>query len=253
MRDDMHEVIVERPRWGHQMRHARRTRRVDPKRTTAHDPESLPFRIGLKRNAQLGRNTKSLSENLAPLRRYLERQVNRPWDKVWSEISANLKATNTVQQHVRDHVGDFVAIKTFVRDGVVWIANQRFRRETLLADSHQLLYVDPRTGILRRNKHFRKYATRRREEADAEARERAHRMRERGPLLQLHFMKECWWEVTLAPFPPYRSDHPPGLDVVIDAGLTAMSAEKLYGQHRVYAVKKRQLTSAEIVKLGLRD
>jgi hypothetical protein len=254
MRDDMHEVIVERPRWGHQMRHVRRARRVDPKRTAVHDPESLPFRIGLRRGASLGRYTQSLSENLAPLRRYLERQVNRPWDKVWSEISANLKATNTVQQHVRDHVGDFVAMKTFVRDGTVWIAHQHYSRETSLADSNHLLYVDPRTGILRRNKHFRKYPKLRREKAAAEARERAHRMRELGPLLQLHLLNDCWWEVTLA----YRQWIPKRgyasyVDVVIGAGMTALPPAELYGQDGVYAAKKRQLTSAEIVKLGLRD
>src|SRR5258708_17759299 len=143
MRDDMHEVIIERPRRGSRMGLFRRARRVDPKRAAAHDPESLPFQISLGRSTILGRGWKSLNENLAPLRRYLERQVNRPWDKVWSDISANLKATNTVQQHVRDHVGDFVATKTFVRDGVVWIANHRFHPQTPLADSRQFLYVDP--------------------------------------------------------------------------------------------------------------
>ena len=39
---------------------------------------------------------------------------------MWSEVCANLKPTSTVQRHVRDHIGDFVAIHTFVKDGVVW-------------------------------------------------------------------------------------------------------------------------------------
>jgi hypothetical protein len=252
MRDDMHEVIIERPRRGSRMGHFRRTRRVDPKRAAAHDPESLPFRISLGRSAILRRDRKSLNENLAPLRRYLMRQLNRPWDKVWSEISVNLKPTNTVQQHVRDHVGDFVAMRTFVKEGIVWVVDRFGRPQPLTACRH-LLYVDPRTGILRRNKHFKKYEQIRSEDAAADARERATRMREVRPRVQLHRLKECWWEVTLAPFSPVRGDAPPGLDVVIGAGMTALPAEELYGRRWVYAVKKRQLTSAEIVKLGLRD
>jgi hypothetical protein len=35
--------------------------------------------------------------------------------------------------------------------------------------------------------------------------------------------------------------------------MTALPPAELYGQDGVFAVKKRQLTSAEIVKLGLRD
>ena len=170
MRDDMDEVIIERPRWGSRMRHVRRAHRKDPKRTTVQDPESLPFRISLRRSVHGGMG-KTLTDNLAPLRRYLMKQVNRPWEKVWSEISANLKATNTVQQHVRDHVGDFVAIRTFVRDGETWVTGSGIAGSPApLAQSRHLLYVDPRTGILRRNKHFKGRTQMRREQAAAEGR-----------------------------------------------------------------------------------
>jgi hypothetical protein len=246
-------VIIDRPRRGSRMGHFRRARRVDPKRSAAHDPDSLPFRIGHKRHAALGTDRKWLNENLAPLRRYLMRQVNRPWNKVWSDISAHLKATNTVQQHVRDHVVDFVAMRTFIADGGVWVTGRR-GAPVLLKESWQQLYVDPRTGILRRNKHFKRHTQISRETAEAEARERAVRMRELGPLRQAHLLKGCWWEVTLAhrPWLP-RQGYAPCADVVIAAGMTALPSSELYGQDGVYAVNKRQLTSAEIVKLGLRD
>jgi hypothetical protein len=35
--------------------------------------------------------------------------------------------------------------------------------------------------------------------------------------------------------------------------MTALPPAELYGQDGVYAVNKRQLTSAEIIRLGLRD
>jgi hypothetical protein len=252
MREDMHEVIIERPRWGSRTGHFRRARRFDPKRAAAVDPDGLPFGMAHRRGADLGYHTKSLSENLAPLRRYLARQVNRPWDKVWSDISANLKATNTVQQHVRDHVGDFVAIRSLVKDGVVLVVD-RVGRPTPLTECRQQLYVDPRTGILRRNKHYKRHAQRHRDDMAAAARDRAPRMRELAPLLQLHRLKDCWWVVTLAPVSYSRHGRVSGPDVVIGAAMTALPAEELYGRRDVYAVTKRQLTSAEIVACGLRD
>jgi hypothetical protein len=253
MRDDMHEVIIERPRWGSRMRHARRLRRVDPKRTSQHDPESLPFRVGHGRAASLNKRTKEFSDLLGPLKRYLARQVNRPWDKVWSEICKNLKAENPAQRHVRLHVHDFVAINTCVRDGAVWVVD-RWGRADPLADGHEELYVDPRTRILRRNKFHKQYRQRRREKAADAARERALRMREISPFLQAHLLDDQWWEVTLAPVRAeyYWCDWHPASDVVIGAGLTRLRADELYGRRGVYAVKRRQLKSAEIARLGLK-
>ena len=157
MRDDMYELIIERPRWGSRwLKYPRRAKRVDAKVAIARDPDSLASKVGMKRGAKAARLYKSLNENLAPLRRYLESQVNRPWDKVWSEISANLESGNTVQQHVRDHVRDFVAYNTFVRDGTIYLVG-RSGGPYRLSDGGYRMYVDPRTGILRRNKHFKSW------------------------------------------------------------------------------------------------
>src|SRR5262249_13125009 len=118
-----------------------------------------------------------------------------------SEMSAELRPASTVQQHVRDHVGDFVATTTFIKDGVVWVhPTGRFGRAPMpLADSYFKLYVDPRTGLLRRNKQYRTRQQRQRDEAAEDARKRAPRMRELAPDLQVHrFANRGWWEVKLA-------------------------------------------------------
>jgi hypothetical protein len=259
MRDDMDEVIIERPRRGSHWGHRRRIRRIDPKRAALLDPESLPLRVGHHHWLKLSSNFKSLNENLAPLRRYLLKQVNRPWNKVWSEISTNLRSTNTVQQHVRDHVDDFVAIRTFAKDGVVWAQSHR-RGPQPLDKTWYELYVDPRTGILRPNKHFRKHDRKRRDDAAAGRLHRATRMRELGPLLQLHRLDDnWWWEIRLAPIPTERRTYGtfsydarlPFFDFVLDSGLTKLPGHELYGRSDVYAVAKRQLSRAEIGDLGL--
>jgi hypothetical protein len=208
MRDDMDEVIIERPRVGSRwIKHARRTRRIDPKVMLARDPDAIPSQIGVRRWTTMSRHWKSLNENLAPLRRYLEKQVGRPWGKVWSDISKNLSASSTVQQHVRDHIGDFVAIRTFIRDGAVYLAG-RSGGPCSLIDTHHPMYVDPRTGILRGNKHCRVSQQERRAEAAKTARERATRMREIAAETQVHkFGDRGWWEVKLAPLPRMRASH----------------------------------------------
>src|SRR5262249_35007351 len=101
MREDMARVIVERPRV--KSRNARKGRQQAL--------EDLPSQEGMRRLHELRGDSKSLNENLAPLRRYVERQVGRPWDKVYAEIADRLRVRSTVQQHLRDHLADFVAIK----------------------------------------------------------------------------------------------------------------------------------------------
>jgi len=266
MRDDMDEVIIERPRRGSRwMKHTRRTRRIDPKVTAARDSDTMPLQIGVGRWTKLARDWKTLNENLSPLRRYLEKQVNRPWDKVWSEISANLEAGNTVQQHVRDHVEDFVAFRTFVRDGTVYLSGRRGGPYKLGDGGGYLLYVDPRTGILRTNRRYKTWQRLRREGAAQEARERALRMREIAPDTQLHkFEDRGWWEVKLAPIPMVRVPTTRGYrgyyetyervtDAVLSADLSDLSPDELYGRHGVYAVSKRQLSRKEIAALDLRE
>ena len=130
MRADMSRVIVERPRRGGLTRRGRSLSFDD-----------LSQHEGMRRRHRIGGNWKELNENLAPLRRYLERQVGRPWSKVYSEITAHLRADNTVQQHVRDHLRDFVAVKPLRHAGLY--ANR------MSGLWHQPLYVDERDGILK--------------------------------------------------------------------------------------------------------
>ncbi len=129
----------------------------------------------------------------------------------------------------------------------------RYRSPAPLQECEAELYVDPRTGILRRNKFYKRYGQRRRDEDAAATRERAHRMRELGPLLQAHFLKDQWWEVTLAELPSgCWHDMRPAYDAVVSSKLSMLPVAELYGRHGVYAVKRRQFNSAEIARLGLK-
>ncbi len=256
MRSDMAKVIVERPRRGGQ--YAKKGR---PPR----ELEDLPKRKGLRRAARELYDWKMLNENLAPLRRYLHSQVGRPWDKVWSEICANLRVTSTVQQHVRDHVFDFVAVRgVHLRDEEVFVLDRWGGPEPLETSLHEL-WVDPRSGILRKNRHNRVY---RGKQAEARRRHERHlrqRMVAAAEFLQYHLLDDgVWWEVTLAPVPTvarrYRifaqfyGTHQvevPVTDVVLNAKLSALRREVLYDRRGVYGTAKRPLSKKEIKHLGL--
>lgn len=270
MREDMYRVIVERPRrkpWG-----ARRKGRRP-------ELEDLPKHEGMRRSHAERGECKELNENLAPLRRYLERQVGRPWNKVYSEIAAGLRVDNTVQQHVRDHLRDFVAIKPRRTGG--W-------RSWLNGLWWQPLYVDPCTGLLCRTDRLR----------EEEARHNRERGRRPAPVerirladgLELRSIDGIWYAVELAPLPDpiYRAVHevrkvplrrlgrggrvveleliirrlvtPAVLDVVTGERINpgpetndpeSWAAYRLARPERRYAVSKRTLSRKELRQHGL--
>src|ERR1700736_4653085 len=99
----------------------------------------MPSYEGMRRGHATRGGRKELNENLAPLRRYLERQVGRPWNKVYSEIARHLRVDSAVQQHVREHLRDFVAVEArHVARG--WPSGQTVW--------WQPFYVDSVTGLL---------------------------------------------------------------------------------------------------------
>jgi hypothetical protein len=182
MREDMAQVIVERPR---RMFGA-------PRKGRERTFDQMPAREGMRRPHLLNGNPKEFNEYLAPLRRYLEGQVGRPWDKIYSEIAKRLRVDNAVQQHVREQLHDFVAIHA-VMD---FAGERRWRQD---------LYVDPTTGLLCRTDRLPQEKVRLRARHNRQA-----RPVERVPLAidrDLRLIEGIWYEVRLAdlPEPVYRT------------------------------------------------
>lgn len=71
--------------------------------------------------------------------------------------------------------------------------------------------------------------------------------------MQYHLLADgAWWEVTLARHPNVRSaDAILPIDSVLDAGLASLPPGELCGREGVYAVKKRQLSRRDALRLGL--
>jgi hypothetical protein len=151
----MFEVIIERPRWnGWRLPKGRRKEHRRKLEASPREPMSI------------GRGSKALNENLAPLRRFLLRRVGRPWDAVRGEICARIRPASAVQMHVLEHVKQMVEEHAVLIDGVPHHPEAWGRKYRPLGwNRWRGFYVCPETGVLRvveRPKLDRKRAARRR-------------------------------------------------------------------------------------------
>jgi hypothetical protein len=106
--------------------------------------------------------------------------------------------------------------------------------------------VHPRTGLLLKNKNYKRWNARWRDARKREEAERASRMRVIDAKTELHLFDGVWWEVKLA-----KAGDRTLPDAVIRAGLSNMPADKLYSRPGLRATTKRILSKAEKKKLGL--
>lgn len=133
MRRDMSKKLVERPRFPGR-----------PRKGRALPLEDLPKREGMSR----GRGTKRFNENLAPLRRFLERRVGRPWDQVYGEIRARLSPSSAVHMHVLQHLDEMVEKHAILIDGRPHHRSGYGGCQPLRGSRWDRFYVCPQTGRL---------------------------------------------------------------------------------------------------------
>jgi len=137
MRDDMSKVVVERPRYGHSLPGGKtglRVRRFNYELDYNEDfddlMDGLPKRVSGSRSKYLRpERTKSFTDLLGPLLKFLRSNVGRPWDAVYSEMSERLDNRKTTGRHVFEHVDDAVTANCYEEGRVVygydqWLMNQ---------------------------------------------------------------------------------------------------------------------------------
>lgn len=145
MRKDMDRILVGRPRRGGN----------SPKGTgrgkDSQNLENLPTKESMKYRWRKG-DLKELNENLAPFYRFLDKQVGRPWNNVYSEIREQINANSAVQLHILQHLDQHVELHVVLdEDGKPWKENGYSYRSYRVEG----LYVCPKTGILKEQKHVR--------------------------------------------------------------------------------------------------
>jgi hypothetical protein len=157
MRSDLDKVVTERPRRGSDCRNLKTGARFRDYEGAEEDRYSLPKRGKMVMgNRELGPHdeSKDFTDQLGPLKRWLESQVGRNWDTVYSEIKQAFPDSNKQNHHlIETHLLGYIerhAIVEKSRKGrrVFLISGYNGKRELRPGD----IYVDPETHVLMRYK-----------------------------------------------------------------------------------------------------
>jgi hypothetical protein len=100
------EILIERPRGGLRMSSRRlkgARRNLDQLTREMAEGEGFSSHLIKVRN-----RTKYLSENLTPLRRFLQSKVGQNWDETYRDLCAQIDPSTMVGQHVLQHLWQFV-------------------------------------------------------------------------------------------------------------------------------------------------
>ena len=260
MRKDLNKVLCERPRHLHEdkYRYYRRAKKFSASR--GEECEDLPTREGMKVRYNHGGWNKTFNEHLSPLKGIIRKSVGKKWDRVFSELCQVFDRRSVINQHIVQHLRDFIGIETSVdKDGLIWV-KERWR-EVPITDGWYEFFVDPRTGIVRKNKHFRSYRQALKQKAARAKAEdfKIHRVIDEKT--ELFLVKDVWFiaEVRDTPRKEHRikktssfsknmtyyvSEYDEVYDVILGKHVRYPYASK-------YAVSKRTASHKELKKYGI--
>lgn len=269
MRTDLNKVLCERERhgssWGYD--ETRNSKLFEQSYDRFEEVDDEPFhgvgsghREGMK--FRYGYNTKSLSEHLSPLYGIIRKNVGRKWDKIYSELCEVFDTRSVINNHILEHLYDRVAKPedTFIHEnGQVYVrGGYRWGSEPIAGSYHEY-YVDPRDGILKRNRHRQTYQQVARLRAKREAEEEAKVRRVIDDKTELLNLEGLWYEVkfedasgvtTYEPYPAVIGTRTQYRAVMVyPARKCALT--NTYSSAKRVAVSKRTLSHKELKKHGL--
>lgn len=269
MRSDMGKLITECYRVGDTTPYRKQRRKS---RQIPH--ENSPKRESIRKWAKMNWGGKELGEALNPLRRYILSQVGRPWRKVHSEMSSCIDRNSATQLHIWQHAVDYVEVNTYINaDGEVAFIAHYGGGEHLIKNSYAVVYVDPKSGLLKEVPPRKRWRNRR----------EAPKYIVVDDFHQLHKINGIWYEITLAaleekifvPFTPYQKkimklegegewvSQARTVDVAAHAIVEKINRNywrpamtlslRAYGREGVYGESKKQLNSKELRHHGLEN
>jgi hypothetical protein len=136
------KIVIERPRVGWRISQKKVTgykKTLNKLTQDAVDDDGL-FNPYIIKNRW---RTKSFSDNLSPLRRWLRSQLDQPWDIVYSEVCRKIETKTLAGQHLLFHLLAMVERDVIIIDNVPCS-----RRNRQLGYWREELYVHPETGFL---------------------------------------------------------------------------------------------------------
>ncbi|MDY6786220.1 MAG: hypothetical protein SW833_27350 [Cyanobacteriota bacterium] len=243
-------IVIERPRSGMRISsrrikgHKKELGRITKEATI--DGLLQPYLIKTRNR------TKSFSDHISPLYRWLRSKVGQPWDKVYGELCWKLDSTTLSGQHILSHVWGFVERHVVIIDGIPY---QKDRQNHALNGWRNQLYVHPETGIL--------CLAPKRKKAKSQPCDNIANIVQVDPLHQYRKLDGVWYFVTFGSvlYKEVANDILPHKeltyfkkivkDVLLNQELSYNSAYREYGSP-IYARHKRHATKKEIKKIKQR-
>ena len=219
------EIVIERPRYGSSDKNPKK----DKKALQKIDGDDYE---GSRYEPLCRSKTKSLSDHLGPLRRFLRSKIGQHWDDIYSELSQRLDSSTVTGQHVIDHLWDYVERNVVLINGVPYRkCHQGYgRRHLNYWGWRDKFFVHPDTGILYIAKKPAKETPKKRD--DLVLIDHYHQYRKLNGL---------WYLITLEEFPLWQDV----TDIVLKTTIKPWHGQSEYGRE-VYAVKKRQCNKKEL-------
>lgn len=200
MRADLNKLLCERERRRSTMSY-KTVRRSKKHTDMGIEGETLPKSEGMTH--RYGWNTKDFNENLNPLYSQLRKAVGRPWAKFYSELCQNFDKRSVINQHILQHLYDRLEIHVQVRNGELWVAPRSFGHSRPLKEATTVeYYVDPRDGIIKRNRAYRVYSSLYKAHRERLAKEEAEKTRWLDDDNVLRKIGDVWFHFTMKDVPP---------------------------------------------------
>lgn len=194
MRTDLNKQLCEHERYSSSDSYSmvRHSRRFNSHQGA--DPELMATRESMVKRGR----TKSFGENLNPLFGAVRKAVGRPWNSFYSDLCKSFDKRSVINQHIIQHLFQYVQKDgVYVEDGQLYVQHANFTEK--LRDSSVEFFVDPRDGILRRNKYYKSYNRARRERVAKAKAEKAKLVKviDSKNILRFDEEKKIWYHYTI--------------------------------------------------------
>jgi len=154
MRPDLNKLLCERERIGHDSKY-KEVRNSKKFNNFGEEGEGMPSFESTKH--RYGYETKNFNENLSPLRGAIRANIGKRWDTFYSDLCKNFDKRSVINQHILEHLFQYVEREVYVEDGELWVKTGAYsnRGDVKLRNSTSTEYfVDPRDGIMKKNKWY---------------------------------------------------------------------------------------------------
>lgn len=240
MKSDLNKQFCERERYlsGNSFTNYRHLKEFNPH--LGDEGENFPQResMKLRYNAGWGDGRKGMAPNFRLLQGEIRKAVGKPWNNFYSEFCERFDKRTLIGETSISHLKRIIEQDLYEEDGELFIKNH-YRKEALKGSSTEF-YVDPKDGIIKRNKQRVTYKEAARiREVDRLKRELSiKRVIDKSNIL--HFIDGIWYHFTLKEAPKGTLEYvkPQGKEVFKIGYLPNSCREKTWEQMSTWEQKR---------------